>query len=237
MILNILVLFIVFFLIACMLSKHTLLRNLFYTVMFIITLWINIPCFYSVSIVENTNDLIVFPFKFYNEWGIVFTICANILLAIILYLQDVFFNSATYSYKEIKKVYDSFGNDAAELYIIGKDLDFLFKKGFETQTKRIVHLGHKSKLLCEPTTDTDLLDLYKKVSAQGVEVRFYTQSDNITNLKGQIKLDQSGYKKAIFTSKKNNRYLLLSIENQFLVSTILDRCGTIYRKSTIPGKQ
>ncbi len=237
MILNILVLFIVFFLIACILSRHALLKNLFYTVMFIITLWINIPCFCNAPLAENTNNIIAFPFKFYNEWGIVFTICANILLGAILYLQDAFFNSATCSYKEIKKIYDSFGNDAVELYIIGKDLDFLFKKGFETQTERIVHLGHRSRLLCEPTTDADLLDLYRKASAQGVEVRFYTQSENITNLKGQIKLDQSGYKKAIFTSKKNNRYLLLSIENQFLVSTILDRCGEIYRKSTISGKQ
>lgn len=106
----------------------------------------------------------------------------------------------------------------------------MYKQKFEKQTNRILHLKNNCKLLCELTTNKKLLDLYNKVSEEGVEIKFYTQNDNITNLKGQIKTDQNGNKKAIFTSRLNKKYLLLSIENQFLVSTILERCTKVYQK-------
>ena len=51
------------------------------------------------------------------------------------------------------------------------------------------------------------------------------------NLKGQIKIDQSGNKKAIFVSRQNNKYILLNIENQFLLASILERYLDVYEKS------
>lgn len=149
-------------------------------------------------------------------------------------MQAKISNNTTYTYNEIKKKYDDFGNDAIELYVIGKDLDFLDKKEFKKQTDRIIHLGNKCKLLCESTIDRELLDLYKKVCEQGVEIKFYRENDNITNLKGQIKLDQNGNKKAKFMSRLDKKYLLLNIENQFLVASILERYIEVYEKSTVP---
>ncbi len=219
-----LILFIAFFCIW----KNELLKSIFFTVFFIIILWINIPCFVSLSDLENSNNLITLPFKYNEQLGILYTIGANSLLGIILFFQSKFTNKTEYTYYEIKKMYDNFGYDAIELYVIGKDLDFLYEKKFKKQTNRILHLKSNCKLLCELTTDKRLLDLYKKISAEGVDVKFYTKCDNITNLKGQIKIDQNGYKKALFTSRLNKKYLVINIENQFLVSTILERCIKVY---------
>ena len=230
MYIHILILAVILFIVFCIVWKNELLKSLFFTICFIITLWVNIPCFVNVSHLEETNDFFMLPFKLYAEWDIFYIICANTLLGIILFLQSQFTNKVEYTYKEIKRVYDNFGNDAVELYIIGKDLDFLYRSKFEKQTNRILHLKSNCKLLCELTKDEKLLDLYKKISQEGVEIKFYTESDNITNLKGQIKIDQNGNKKAIFTSRLGKKYQLLNTENQFLVSTILERCNKVYKK-------
>lgn len=227
---HILILAVILFVVFSIVWKNELIKSLFFTVCFIITLWVNIPCFVNVSHLEETNNFFMLPFKLYAELDIFYMICANLLLGIILFLQSKFTNKVEYTYKEIKRVYDNFGNDAVELYIIGKDLDFLYRPQFEKQTNRILHLKNNCKLLCELTKDEKLLDLYKKISKEGVEIKFYTQSDNITNLKGQIKIDQNGNKKAIFTSRLGKKYQLLNTENQFLVSTILERCNKVYKK-------
>lgn len=226
----ILVLGLILFCVFCIVWKNELLKSLFFTVCFIITLWINIPCFVNISDLEKTNNLFMIPFNLNAKFGIFYILCANVLLVTMLFLQSKFTNKVEYTYKEIKRIYDDFGNDAVELYIIGKNLDFLYNDKFEKQTNRIIRLRNNCKLLCESTSNRQLLDLYKKVSKQGVEVKFYTQNDNITNLKGQIKTDQRGIKKAIFTTKINKKYLLLSVDNQFLVSTILERCIKVYGK-------
>lgn len=231
MYIHILVLAVILFIIFCIIWKNELIKNLFFTVCFIITLWLNGPCFVNMPNLENTNNIFVLPYKLFAELGILYTILANMLLGIILFFQSKFTTSKEkYSYKEIKKIYDNFGNDATELYIIGKDLDFLFRPKFDKQTKRILHLKNKCKLLCEFTEDKDLLDLYKKVSDAGVEIKYYTHEDNITNLKGQIKIDQNGNKKAIFTTRAGKKYQLLNMENQFLVSALLDRCNKTYQE-------
>ena len=67
----------------------------------------------------------------------------------------------------------------------------------------------------------------------GVKIRFYTQKDNVTGLKGQIKTDQNGIKKAIFTPRVNKKYRLISTDNQFLVSTILNQCKKVYKKKDV----
>lgn len=226
------ILFVMLLVLFFILSKNGFLNSLVYTVFFIITVWINIPCFINISELKNiTDNSLMFLFSLYNELGIIYIILANILLGIVMFLQFLFLNKSTYTYNEVKRKYDCFGEDADKLYVIGRDLDFLDKKEFKKQTDRIIHLGKRCKLLCESTNDKRLLDLYKKVYQQGVEIKFYTKNDNLTNLKGQIKIDHNGEKKAIFMSRKNKKYLLLNIENQFLVDSILERYNEVYKKS------
>lgn len=201
---------------------------MFFTVFFIAVLWINIPCFVSVGEIEHLNNITRLLFRLYQSMGIFYIIIANALLCVILFLQSKFTHTNLYTYKKIKTKYDNFGNDATQLYIIGRDLDFLYDDKFKKQTDRILHLGNNCHLLCEKTQDKTLMELYNKASRQGVQVNFYTREDNIINLKGQIKIDQSGNKKAIFTSKQNKKYVLLDIDNQFLVSSILERCFEVY---------
>ncbi len=239
MYLYILIVFLILFTTLCITKKSELLKNLLYSVYFIITLWINIPCFVNKNNFDNFNgNLLMLPFKYMDEWGILYPILANIVLMVIMYLLTKQVNTATYTHKEIKKKYDDFGKDAIELYIIGKDLDFLGNDKYKKQTDRIKHLNNRCTLLCESTNKEELLCLYKRISKEGVKIRFYKDNDNLTNLKGQIKLDQNGHKQAIFTSKENdsNRYSLLYIKNQFLVESIIERYNEVYENSVVPEK-
>ena len=233
MYIHIIVFIIILFLVFNIIWKNELIKSLFFTICFIIVLWINIPCFVSLSNLEQGNNLVMLPFNLNAKFGILYTIFANILLGVVLVIQSKLTNKIEYSHREIKKIYDSFGDDAVELYVIGKDLDFLYEEKYKKQTDRIEHLKTHCKLLCESTTDEKLLNLYRKVSKQGVEIRFYIQKHNVTNLKGQIKTDQSGIKKAIFTPRLNKKYLLISTDNQFLVSTILEKCINVYEKKDV----
>lgn len=210
---SIIVLILILMLVFNIVWKNELTKSLFFTICFIIVLWINMPCFVSLSSLEQGNNLAKFPFYLNDKFGILYVIIANLLLGIILFLQSKLTNKTEYSHREIKNIYDRFGDDAVELYVIGKDLDFLYKEKYRKQTDRIEHLKNHCKLLCEATTDENLLNLYRKVSKQGVEIRFYIHKDNVTNLKGQIKTDQNGIKKAIFTPRLNKKYFLLSTDN------------------------
>ena len=221
--------------IACSLIwKKEIFKSLFFTLFFIITLWINIPCFIGGMVIKNVDELTAWFMKCSNELGILYTIIANLILGVLLYLQGKWWNKTAYTYNSIKKIYDEFGENAIELYIVGKDLDFLYEKKFMKQTNRIIALGKKCKLLCEMTQTEKLLEKYNKVNQNGVEIKFYMKNDNITNLKGQIKVDQNGNKKAIFMSRENKKYKLMEIENQFLITSILERYNEIYKKSTVP---
>lgn len=230
---SIIVLILILLLVFNIVWKNELTKSLFFTICFIVVLWINMPCFISLSDLEQNSSLAALPFKLSTELGILYTIISNMLLGVILFLQSRLTNKTEYSHREIKKIYDSFGDDAVELYVIGKDLDFLYKVKYKKQTDRIEHLKNHCTLLCESTTDERLVNLYKKISVYGVEIRFYKQKDSITGLKGQIKTDQNGVKKAIFTPRVNKKYRLLSTDNQFLVSTILKRCMKVYKKEDV----
>lgn len=230
MVIYLVLLCVILFITFCMIWEKDICKSLFFTAFFLIALWVNVPCFVSGVYLPDSDNLLILPFKLFRELKFIYILVANLLLSIVLYLQARFTNKVTYTYNEIKRRYDAFGEDAVELYVIGKDLDFLGKNKFRKQTERIKHLGSKSTLLCESTNDRDLLLLYKEVYKQGVKIKFYKHGDSITNLKGQIKLDQSGHKKAIFMSKTSRNYILLNIENQFLVASILEKFTEIYKK-------
>lgn len=232
MYIHILIIFAVLFIAFCLISKKDWLQSLFFTVCFILILWINLPCFIDLSALNGTDsNFMMLPFQFHSQLDILYVAIANAVLAFLLCWQASFSNKRLYTHREVKKSYDRFGEDAVVLYVIGKDLDFLYNKKYKKQTDRIIHLGNKCKLLCEPTNNEELLNLYRNVRKEGVEIRFYRKSDNMTNLKGQIKVDQNGSKKAIFMSRKDKKYLLLNIENQFLVASIEERFLDIYEKS------
>lgn len=130
---HIIILIIILFLMFNIVWKNELIKSLFFTICFIVVLWINIPCFVSLSDIEKSNNLALLPFSLNDKFGILYIIFANILLGIVLYLQSKMTNKVEYSHREIKKLYDSFGDDAVELYVIGKDLDFLYKEKFKNK--------------------------------------------------------------------------------------------------------
>lgn len=127
----ILLMLIVLFFIYAYLWDKKLLKSIVFSLFFVFSLWINIPCFIDITIVKFDNVIIMFPFILYDKWGLLYIIFANIIMAVVIYLQDFFTNKSFYSYREMKKIYDNYGMDGVELYIIGKDVDFLFRDGFE----------------------------------------------------------------------------------------------------------
>ena len=82
---HILVLAVILFVVFSIIWKNELIKSLFFTVCFIITLWVNIPCFVNVSHLEETNNFFMLPFRLYAELDILYIIGANILLGIILF--------------------------------------------------------------------------------------------------------------------------------------------------------
>ena len=127
---SIIVLILILMLVFNIVWKNELTKSLFFTICFIIVLWINMPCFVSLSSLEQGNNLAKFPFYLNDKFGILYVIIANLLLGIILFLQSKLTNKTEYSHREIKNIYDRFGDDAVELYVIGKDLDFLYKEKY-----------------------------------------------------------------------------------------------------------
>lgn len=100
---HIFILGLILFVVFCIVWKNELIKSLFFTVCFIIALWINMPCFVNLSDLEKSNDLFNIPFKLSAELGILYIIVANLLLGVILFLQSKFTNKIEYSYREIKK--------------------------------------------------------------------------------------------------------------------------------------
>lgn len=47
-------------------EKRTDKEYIFYA-FFLLSLWLNLPCFVNVSNLENVNNLIAFPFKAYSK--------------------------------------------------------------------------------------------------------------------------------------------------------------------------
>ena len=213
--------------------KIEFINSVYLSIGYIFSMWVNIPCFISLSSESLAqNEFIYIPFKLMEQYGIIYIVFANVILSILLYFQANILDNNTYTYMGVKKQYDEFVDDASELYIIGRDLDFLGKEKFIKQKKRILHLGNKCKLLCEPTKNEKLIALYNEIQKEGVQIRAYDYEDDITNLKGQIKIDHKGSKKAIFMMRSNKKYLLIKIDNQFLVASILKRYGEIFNKSS-----
>lgn len=218
-------------------KQMELYKTILITIAFILIAWINIPCF--VSIPQNAklvNNIFSWPFYLYNQMGMGYVVLANIMLGIFLFFFQKLDNEKTYSSKQLKMKYDSFIKDAAELCIIGRDLDFLQKPEYLNQRSIMEHLKGKCKMLCESTDDPKLIGLYHDLSKSGIKIRAYNIRDNMTNLKGHIKTDHAGNRSILFAYKSgsSNNFSVVENTNQFFVSAIYESYSNIYEKSSDP---
>lgn len=213
-----------------------LLKSVLFSSFSVLTIWVNAPLFIDANAIQNStfSSLLSFPFYIYSQigGGIVYIILTNVILCIASHYADSFLNRKYYTHKEVKRKYDNFVEDAARLYVIGRDIDFLDKDDYKSQADRIKSLRDSCSLLCEKTDDIKLLKLYKRVVEDSrVGIRFYQKDKSITNLKGQIKIDQRGNKKALFMSKEGTKYIVIEMEHHFLVQAILDRYIQVYEQA------
>lgn len=218
------------------------LKSVLLSALSIIAIWINAPLFIDSGVLQNnpasTSKLFLLPYEMSKmPGGIVYLILADVALSGAINALDALLNKRYYTHAEVKKKYDDFVVDAAQLCIIGRDVDFLGKEEYKIQAERIKTLRGNSRLLCEQTDNSTLLELYQDVEKSGVNIRFYQKDESMTNLKGQIKVDQSGNVKALFMSRTGEKYTVVEIEHQFLVKAILGRFNEIYDQATPVPKQ
>ena len=209
-------------------NENSVWKSLLFTVLTCGIFYLNTPNF--LSIVDGTQPRSAFfsvPFTLYNKWGTLYIICTNLLLTFVgLYLGRGKGNK--YSSKETKKQFDHFISDATKLKIIGRDLDFLLddetKKKYRIQREKIRSLGNHAKLLCSRSDDKKLIELYHNLLKDGIQVLAYTSRDGITNLKGQIKIDEQNDKLGLFVLKIPQqpvyRFRMLAHPNLFEITGI-----------------
>lgn len=216
-------------------KQVNLLKSLLLSILFVLAIWVNAPLFIDAAVLQGSmpSGPLSWPYIYsQKENGIGYLLLANVVLFLVCYFVDFLLNNRYYTYKEVKKKYDNFVVDAAQLYIIGRDIDFLDKAEYKSQTNRIKSLRGRCELLCEKTNDGKLLNLYRSVTAEsGVDIRFYQNDKSLSNLKGQIKIDQSGNMKALFMSKQGTKYIVFEMEHRFLVQAILDRYNQVYEQA------
>lgn len=181
-----------------------------FTVWMIFTVWANVPNFVVLPAgVVLSDGLATLPFKLYQSLGFFYIVISNVLLALFgIYLGRELNREKRYTAKQVKEKFDEFSADATELKIIGRDLDFLHDKKndeFKQQQNVVVKLKNQCQLLCEPTTNLELLDMYYGLMKKGVKIRCYADSSaEITRLRGQIKVDGHGNQKAVIITKTND---------------------------------
>jgi len=211
-------------------NEKSVWKSFLYTVLTCGIFYLNAPNFLSiVKGSELKNEFISLPFKLYNQYGSIYIIATNILLALVgLYLGQEK-NYCLNNWK-IKKHYDRYVSDATSLKIIGRDLDFLIETDgeYKTQREKIRNLGNQAKLLCAWTDDQKLISLYHDLLKCGNQVRAYTNRDGIANLKGQIKVDEHNERSGVFVSKSPQTTGFLH-QAKLLIARIPKIGGQIFR--------
>lgn len=184
-----------------------------FTVWMIFAVWVNIPAFVVIPDgVVLPDGVATLPFKLYQSSGIFYVLLTNAFLeAFGIYLGKEWNKEKRYTPEQVKEKFDEFSSDATELKIIGRDLDFLHKEKrgkFQQQQDVIYKLKNRCQLLCEYTTDPKIVEMYHFLIQQGIRIRCYTaaSSSEITNLRGQIKVDSRGIRKAMIITKTNDCY-------------------------------
>lgn len=98
-----------------------------------------------------------------------------------------------------------FLNDAREVYIFGGDLSFLQKGG--EQFEIIRRLQNRCKIICEDISKNadknNIKELYKILYDSNVQIKCYNNNirREISNIRGQLKIDNDGVIKSLFVKK------------------------------------
>lgn len=219
-----------------------------YTGWTFIVYWLNAPnLFYMLEGIQIKNNIFVLPFKLYEMCGIWYVIFGNILLAIVgSKIGNSWKKKNMVNEKKMKKMFDNFSNDASELKIIGRDLDFLNDKDYVDQREHIKKLKNKEMLLCEKTEKPELINLYHELMEDGNVVRYYSERQGIANLKAQIKIDMHTEEAGLFAvkldyreqnnvlAKYRNRFEVTNLEGGFLLRTVSDAFKEVFENSLNP---
>lgn len=219
-----------------------LLKSLLFSVWICIIIWLNAPNF--LSIIDGSTlkkSVFTLPFELFYNYGIAYTIISDALLtsAGILFGKQWAADSK-YSKSQTKKEFDTFIQNATEIKIIGRDLDFLLNNNYSSQLSKIKKLKQKAKLLCEQTNDEELIKLYRDLIENGNQVRCYSSRDGIANIKGQIKTDNSKSTYGIFVTDciRNRRgiptYEMTKMSSGYLVDSVSQQFDYTFDNSLTP---
>jgi len=190
--------------------------------------WLNIPNFFPLAEESIKNSINFFPYKMMETFKIGYVLFTSAcMIAVIEGIKEIVKSkySKLIKKEKINEIYDSFIEDATQLYIIGKDLDFLEKN--EIQIKKFKSLGEKCKIII--TSDrltTSIKKIYCDLLNDCVDIRkidFNVDINEFSNLRGQIKIDSSGVVKCLFVEKCSNnkdKYKIIEITNQFLIKSL-----------------
>lgn len=203
----------------------------------------NAPNFLSIDNAAslNSNPLLTFAFNLHDIIGSSYTLISNALLAAVGCYLGESNRDRTYSNHEVKKQFDSFITDAANLKIIGRDLDFLLSNDYSAQYAKILKLGNNAQILCEQTNDARLVELYHTLIDRGIDVRSYASRDGITNLKGQIKITERNESSGIFVNKisgtpstASKPFQITKMESGYLLGGVKQQFDRTFENSLHP---
>lgn len=228
-------------------SEINMRRTIMYTVWTFVIFWVNLPTFFvGTEQLKMKYSLLEIPFNLYNLLGVGYVIFANILLTVAGTWIGKSWDKVIYAdEKTIKNKFDSFANDASELKIIGRDLDYLANERYADQAKHVTQLKGKAKLLCEQTDDPKLIQLYQKLLKNGNQIRYYTEREGIANLKAQIKVDMHRKEYGLFVTKINystakgfkynkNTFEINNLESGFLLQAVSREFDRLFDNSLNP---
>ncbi len=129
--------------------NNDLIQNILLSVWICLVYWLNAPNF--LNIIEGTElkkNILNIPLNFYQSLGTVYIFISNVLLAILgVMVSKQWSKNKHYNSKEVKQKFDMFAEDAAELRVIGHDLDFLLDDKYTMQRAKIEKLRDKAMLL------------------------------------------------------------------------------------------
>lgn len=210
-----------------------------------LTFYLNAPNFLVLNDgFEMKTKLLLFPFNLYNKWGLLYIIFSNVFLASIGAYLGKPDSVSRYSEKETKKLFDNFIADSTEVKVIGRDLNFLLDSNYTSQKDQIIKLKGNAKLLCERTEDIELIELYKMLLEEGVQVRAYSSREGVANLKGQIKKNQRGDKSGIFVvkdtrlldnkTKEKKEYEIIDLKSEYLLEGVDNQFNITFSNSIHP---
>lgn len=194
-------------------KQNGILSSILFTIEVTLIIWLNMPLLVTVPDGATFNpSFIEFPFKLYQLFGLGYSFTCNALLTIIgVPISSAMINKKPHcSKKVINKQFNDYIENATSLKIIGKDLDFLLRDDCKRQKERLLDLKDSVEILCANPYSCGMFDydklqqliaLYNELAKQGNKIRFYNDKDGISNLLGQIKVDNQRKESGLFVYK------------------------------------